>query len=118
MELTSTAVTVPASPEAVGILRVVAADAAAGADLSFDGYSDLELAIAEAAAVIHATTPTSIHCLLESEENSVRVSLSGVDSRHQPPPDDLALFVLEAVAGDLTIDLDAEQPTISFSISG
>ncbi len=107
-----TRVTVPARSEYVRVLRTMAADAAVSADLSFDRYSDLELAVGEASAMLLELGPENLSCELHPSAGRVEVELDGAGAEATSTPDELAQLVIEAVADEVAIDLAATPPTV------
>jgi len=101
-------VTVPADPANVRILRVMAADAAATADLGFDRFSDLELAVDEAMTLLLATRPRTIETTFRSGSSTVELDVTAHDVTELPDASELSMLVLESVTDE--IDLRWERP--------
>jgi hypothetical protein len=118
MTQTTTVVLVPGAAESVRVLRVMAADAAAAADLGFDRFSDLELAIDEASAMLLDTVPQQLRCTLVPSRGRVDAVLEAIDPARPTQPDDLARLVLHAVADPIEFALDLSLPSIRFTVAG
>lgn len=114
--------TVPARPESVRVLRLIAADAAAAAELGFDRYSDLELAVDEAAALLLPLAPTALACRIESRAGRVDVTMSANHPSHSGADfadDELATVVLGTVTDAYRIrEGTGGEPSVEFHVAG
>lgn len=110
-------VTVPAGADSVRVLRVMAADAAAVADLDFDRYSDLELAVDEAAGLLLRSLASEVCCTLTPTPARVEVHLVAREATVDREPDELAVLVLESVTDELDLQLQLPDPSIRLVVA-
>jgi hypothetical protein len=94
---------VPARRDAVGVLRVIAGNAARMSGFGYDRVEEARLAVNEAAAVLVADgSASSLSCELSSESTRLRVELVGHPGSLEWPPsgwaDSLEHAVLSTVA--------------------
>lgn len=84
--------------------RIMAADMAARAELSFDRYNDLELAVTEAFGALLAGEPTSVELTLEPIDGRVVAMATPHGSARLPELDELTMIVLGTVTDAMTTD--------------
>lgn len=113
-------VSVPAHPEHVRLLRLVASSVAAGADFHVDEIDDLCLAVDEAAAHVLSAAGASSTLTLRvlPVPGGLRVTVgSDASPRAWPPPDadrGLAWVVLSALTSEVGYERDGG-PAVSFT---
>lgn len=98
-------VTVPADAAHVRILRVMAADAASTADLGFDRFSDLELAVDETMTLLLSIHPHAIETAFSSSPSKVELQMTARGVDELPDADELSLLVLESVTDEFDLQL-------------
>ncbi len=115
--------TVPASPEAVRVIRAVAGAAAAEAALGYDSFDDLSLAIDEASGALLEHGGASLHCSVHDTSPGLAVTLSmtprpGERSQWPHPgwQESLGALVLSSVAADVDYGELAGCPAVSFNV--
>lgn len=108
-----TRIAVPADAGNVRVLRVMAADAAAAAELSIDRYGDLELAITEVAANLLTGDPESLQCEISVAQGTVDVTLKGREGAEPAAFDELAAMILRSV----TTTLERTGSAVHFSVA-
>lgn len=124
MTATVFSLTVPADPAAVRVIRSVANGAAAEAELAYDTFDDLGLAIDEAGTVLlEHCNAAELRCVLTRANAILTVTISAASpdpsSVEWPPADweeSLGAMVLAAVANSVDFTSSAGNPAVSFTI--
>jgi serine/threonine-protein kinase RsbW len=114
-------VDVPATPEFVQVLRIVAAGVAARLDMPIDQIEDIRLAVAEAGSLLLQETPaTSLRMTIGRDGDTLDVTLMS-DGRVDPWPTDRVLaswpwLVVKGLTDEVRADrAEGAGPSISFT---
>lgn len=118
-------VTVDAEPDAVPVVRNVAADLATRMDLQLDTIADLRLAVDEACGILleHAFSPATLHCRFIRTATTIttRVEVPSSDGS-SVPQEGFSWYVLNALVdsvdsfSDVRASDDARVVVIEFSV--
>jgi serine/threonine-protein kinase RsbW len=118
---TAVSVDVPATPEFVQVLRIVAASVAARLDMPIDQIEDIRLAVAEAGSLLlQETQATSLRMTIGRDRETLDVTLMS-DGREDPWPTDRVLaswpwLVVKGLTDEVRADrAEGAGPTISFT---
>lgn len=82
----------------------MAADAAARADLTFDRYDDLELAVTEAFGILMASQPKALELRLETLEGRIAAEAVPIEPTFSAEVDELSMLVLGTVTDAMATD--------------
>ncbi len=122
MLASSLRISVPATAAAVRVIRTVASAAAAEHLLAFDVLEDMNLAIDEASGALLADTAGegNLECVVSPAANGLDFTISRTTAIAQWPPVDwpgsLGAVVLNSVAADVSLDVAAGKPSITFTV--
>lgn len=106
----------PAVPAGARVWRIMAADAAARAELTYDRYDDLELAVTEVFGVLMASEPEAVELRLETLDGRIAAEAHPIGSTRTTEPDELSLIVLGAVTDAMSSD--AATGAIKLEVAG
>ncbi len=110
-------ITVPAKPEHVAVLRAAVGVVASRLEFSLDDIDDLRILVDEAASVLLSSGATdSLTCELEAIDESVHFNLRArLPAGQQPHGEGFAWSILNALAHEVTSEIDSGEHVISVS---
>lgn len=106
----------PATAANVSVLRTMAGDVAASADLPYDRWEDLELGVDELSTLMLRSAPAALRCVVRTTDVGVAVEIESIAPDRAVDRDELAELVLSGVATEVILLLDAEPPRGTFVV--